>query len=139
MGARSAQGRPARSSDVSSLPMAVYSPDRVNRLRMVLAIVVVIGVLVAVFSAFIVIDGEHRAAGTFAMVVAGLLLGASGTALKLLPDAGRPAKIATVVTGALCLLSGIGLAGTWLAFLLPLIGLGLLFLALIPDEPEAGK
>jgi hypothetical protein len=38
------------------------------------------------------------------------------------------------VTGVLCLLSGIGLAGSWLAFLLPLLGLGLLFLALINDE-----
>jgi drug/metabolite transporter (DMT)-like permease len=118
--------------------MAVYSPDRVNRLRMVLAVVVAIGVLIAVFAAFIVVDGEHRGAGVFAMVVAGLLLGASGTALRLLPDAERPAKIASVVTGALCLVCGIGLAGTWLAFLLPLIGVGLLFLALLPDEPGAG-
>jgi hypothetical protein len=106
---------------------------------MVLALVLAIGLLVAVFAAFILVDGEHRPAGVFAMVVAGLLLGASGTALRLLPDAGRAAKIATVVTGALCLLSGIGLAGTWLAFLLPLIGVGLLFLALLPDEPEEGR
>jgi drug/metabolite transporter (DMT)-like permease len=118
--------------------MTVYSPDRVNRLRMVLAIVVAIGVLVAVFAAFIVADGDHRGAGVFAMVVAGMLLGASGTALRLLPDAERPAKIASVVTGVLCFVSGIGLAGTWLAFLLPLIGVGLLFLALLPDEPETG-
>ena len=68
------------------------------------------------------------------MVVAGLLLGAAGSAFRLLGDAGRPAKIATVVTGVLCLLSGLALAGSWLAFLLPLMGLGLLFLALISDE-----
>jgi drug/metabolite transporter (DMT)-like permease len=119
--------------------MTVYSPDRVTRLRLVLAIVVAIGVLVAVFAAFIVVDGDHRGAGVFAMVVAGMLLGTSGTALKLLPDAERPAKIASVVTGVLCFVAGIGLAGTWLAFLLPLIGVGLLFLALLPDEPELGK
>ena len=116
--------------------MAVYSEDRVGRLRLVLAVVVAIGVLAAVLAAFILADGEHRAAGVFAMVVAGLLLGAAGTALRLLPEAGRPAKIASVVTGVLCLLSGIGLAGTWLAFLLPLMGLGLLFLALLPDDVE---
>jgi hypothetical protein len=114
--------------------MAVYSPDRVSRLRMVLGIVVALAVLTGVFAAFVLTAGDHRAAGTFAMVVAGLLLGASGAALKLLSDAGRPAKIASVVTGVLCVLSGIGLAGSWLAFLLPLLGLGLLFLALIPDE-----
>ena len=116
--------------------MPVYSEDRVGRLRLVLAVVIAIAVLAAVLAAFILVEGEHRAAGIFAMVVAGLLLGAAGTALRLLPEAGRPAKIASVVTGVLCLLSGIGLAGTWLAFLLPLVGLGLLFLALIPDDPE---
>jgi hypothetical protein len=70
------------------------------------------------------------------MVVAGLLLGAGGSALKLLGDAGRPAKIATIVTGVLCVLSGVAMAGTWLSFLLPLLGLGLLFLALIRDEVD---
>jgi drug/metabolite transporter (DMT)-like permease len=119
------------------MAMAVYSPDRVNRLRMVLYIVVVLAVLTAVLSAFILADGDHRAAGVFAMVVAGLLLGSAGSALRLLADAGPPAKIATVVTGALCVLSGVALAGSWLAFLLPLLGLGLLFLALINDEVKA--
>jgi hypothetical protein len=37
----------------------------------------------------------------------------------------------------LCLLCGVALAGTWLAFLLPLMGLGLLFLALLPDEVDS--
>jgi len=117
--------------------MRVYSEDRVRRLRMVLGIVLAIGVLIAVFAAFILVDGEHRAAGTLAMVVAGLLLGSGGSAFRLLADAGRSAKIATVVTGALCLVSGLALAGSWLALLLPLLGLGLLFLALIPDEVDA--
>ena len=117
--------------------MAVYSPDRVNRLRMVLWIVIAIGVLTGVLAAFILANGDHRAAGVLAMVVAGMLLGAGGSALRLLADAGRPAKIATVATGGLCVLSGLALAGSWLAFLLPLLGLGLLFLALIPDEVDA--
>jgi len=119
--------------------MTVYSPDRVGRLRLVLAIVVAIAVLVAVFAAFILAGGDDRAAGVFAMVLAALLLGASGSALRLLGAADRSAKIATVTTGVLCVLCGLGLAGTWLAFLLPLIGLGLLFLALIPDDPEAQR
>ncbi len=117
--------------------MPVYSADRVNRLRMVLGIVMAIAVLMAVLAAFILANGEHRAAGVIAMVVAGLLLGSGGSAYKLLADAGRPARIATVVTGVLCLLSGLALAGSWLAFLLPLMGLGLLFLALISDEVES--
>ena len=117
--------------------MAVYSQDRVNRLRMVLWIVMAIAVLTAILAAFILANGDHRAAGVLAMVVAGMLLGAGGSALRLLGDAGRPAKIATVVTGVLCVLSGVALAGSWLAFLLPLLGLALLFLALISDEVES--
>jgi hypothetical protein len=104
---------------------------------MVLVIVLVVAVLTAGLAAFILANGDHRAAGVLAMVVAGLLLGAGGSALRLLGAAARPAKIATVVTGVLCLLSGVALAGTWLAFLLPLMGLGLLFLALLPDEVES--
>ena len=117
--------------------MAVYSSDRVFRLRIVLCIVVTLAVLVAVLAAVILASGDDRGAGIFAMVVAGVLLGASGSALRLLGEAGRGAKIATVATGVLCVLAGIALAGSWLAFLLPLIGLGLLFLALISDDPEA--
>jgi len=116
--------------------MTVYSSDRVGRLRLVLAIVVAIAVLVAVLAAFVLASGD-RTAGLVALVVAGLLLGASGAALKLLGEAGRGAKIATVATGVVCVLSGLVLVGTWLALLLPLLGLGVLFLALIPDDPEA--
>jgi drug/metabolite transporter (DMT)-like permease len=117
--------------------MAVYSPDRVSRLRMVLGIVVALAVLTALFAAFLLAGGDHRSAGELAMVVAGVLLGAGGSALKLLGgEAGQPAKIASVVTGVLCLLSGIALAGSWLAFLLPLMGVGILLLALLPDEVD---
>ncbi|HRK48261.1 MAG TPA: hypothetical protein PK324_21715, partial [Nocardioides sp.] len=68
--------------------MRVYSEDRVVRLRWVLAVVIAIAVLAAVLAVFILIDVDHLAAGIFAMVVAGLLLGAGGTALRLLPDGG---------------------------------------------------
>ena len=117
--------------------MPVYSPDRVSRLRLVLAIVVAMAVLVAVLAALILVAGDSPGAGVFALVVAGVLLGAGVWALRQLGDAGRQAKVATVVTGVLCVLSGLALAGTWMAFLLPLVGLGLLFLALIPDDPDA--
>ena len=115
--------------------MPVYSEDRVHRLRMVLWIVVVIGAFVALLAVLTLTTTDHRAAGTAALVVAGLLLGSSGTALRLLPEAERPAKIAVVLTGVLCLVSGI-VSGSWVAFLLLLMGLGLIFLALLPDEPE---
>jgi hypothetical protein len=116
--------------------MAVYSEDRVGRLRMVLWIVVAIGGLVALLAVLTVAAGEHRNAGVIGVVVAGLLLGSSGTALRQLSvDPGPPAKVAVVVTGVLCMVAGV-VSGSWVAFLLLLIGLGLLFLALLPDEPD---
>jgi hypothetical protein len=116
--------------------MPVYSEDRVGRLRMVLWVVVAVGALVAVLAVLTLVDGGHRAAGIVALVVAALLLGSSLTTLRLLADAGRPARLAAVTTGVLCIVSGI-LSGSWVAFLLLLIGLGLVFLALVHDPEGA--
>jgi drug/metabolite transporter (DMT)-like permease len=113
----------------------IYSEDRVGRLRMVLWIVLGVGVLVALLAVLTIAEGKHRDSGVAALIVAALLLGSSGTSLRLLPDAERPAKIASIVTGVLCILSGV-LSGSWVAFVLLLTGLGLIFLALIPDHPE---
>jgi drug/metabolite transporter (DMT)-like permease len=115
--------------------MPVYSEDRVRRLRMVLWVIIAVGVFVAVLAVLTFAAGGHRSTGVFAVVVAGLLLASSGTALRLPPDAERPAKFAAVATGVLCMAAGV-LAGSWVAFLLLMIGLGLIFLALLPDEPE---
>jgi hypothetical protein len=73
------------------------------------------------------------------MLVAFLLLVSGGVTIILLKNPERPGKVAAVVTGVLCLLAGLALAGSWLSLLLPLVGLGLLFLALIPDEPEGTR
>ena len=125
---------------VTGRTMAVYSPDRVNRLRLVLAIVVAVAVLAARPRG--VHPGRRRrprAPASSRWSSPALLLGSSGLPRSgCCPSAGRPAKVATIVDRrAVPAARGIGLAGTWLAFLLPLLGLGLLFLALIPDEPEA--
>jgi hypothetical protein len=118
--------------------MPVYSEDRVRRLRMVLWVVVAIGVLVALLAVLTIAAGDHPDAGVVGVVVAGVLLCSSGAALRLLPDAERPAKIAAVVTGLLCMVAGV-LSGSWVAFLLLLTGLGVIFLALIPDEVEGAS
>ena len=118
--------------------MPVYSEDRVHRLRMVLWVVFAIGLFVAVLAMLTFAAAGHRDAGVAAAVVAALLLGSSATALRLLPAAERPAKIAAIVTGVLCMVSGV-LSGSWVAFLLLLVGLGLVFLALLPDRPEGAS
>jgi drug/metabolite transporter (DMT)-like permease len=118
--------------------MSVYSEDRVRRLRIVLWVVVALGVLIAPLAALTLASDEHRGAGVAGVVVAALVLGSSGTALRLLSDPERPAKVAAIATGVLCVVAAV-LSGGVFAFLLLPVGLGVLFLALLPDESEAGK
>jgi drug/metabolite transporter (DMT)-like permease len=116
--------------------VSVYTEDRVRRLRLILWVVVVIGVLVAVLAVLTVAAPEHRVAGAVGLVAAALLLASSGTALRLLADAERPAKVAAVTSGALCIVAAL-LSGGVFAFLLLPVGLGVVFLAVLPDEREA--
>jgi hypothetical protein len=117
--------------------MPVYSPDRVTRLRLVLVVVCALGTLLMLLAATILFDDATDPAGIAGSTVAVLLLVSGGVTFLLLNDAERPGKIGAIVTGVLCLLSALALAGSWLAFLLPLVGLGLVFLALIPDEVDS--
>ena len=114
----------------------VYSTDRARRLRIVSWIVAVLAALLAVFSIALAVggDGDKRATGIFSLCVAAVLLGVSVLAIRLLPGRDRPAKRSAVAAGIVSLLAGLMLAGTWLSFVLPLVALGLLFLALLPDE-----
>lgn len=115
-------------------PAPVLSEDRVGRLRPVLYVVAAVALLVVVLAVVVWAQGE-TAGGVVALVVGAVLLAASVSALRLLPQRSAGAKRATLATGVLCALAGLALAGSWLAFLLPLLGLGLLFLALINDDP----
>lgn len=115
--------------------MAVYSEDRVRRLRMVLWIVVAVGALIALAALITLAGGSHRGAGLIAAVVAATLLGSSGMALRLVGRSHPKARLAVVATAIICVLSGV-ISGSWVAFLLLLVGLGLMFLGLLPDEVE---
>ena len=115
--------------------MTVYSEDRVRRLRMVLWLVAAVGVLIAIAAVLTLIAGTHRGAGLIASAVAVLLLGSSGSALRLLGVAHPRAKLAVVATAVICVLSGV-ISGSWVAFLLLVVGLGLMFLGILPDEAD---
>ena len=115
--------------------MAVYSPDRVQRLRLVLYVVLAVAALLGALSALLLARGDSGA-GVPGLVVA-VVVGACGAnAVRLLPGGERPAKVACLVAGAVTVVAGIALAGTWLALVLPLLGVGLIFLAVVSD-PDA--
>jgi hypothetical protein len=117
--------------------MAVYTPDRVRRLRILLLIVVAVAAVLALLSLVQLADGGAGKGGLASLVAAALLLGAGSSAVILLREADKPARVACLATGGLCILAAIGAAGSWLSLLFPVLGLGLLFLALVSDpEPS---
>lgn len=122
----------------SGTPTRVFGEDRVRRLRWVVTVVLAVVGLLALLSALVLARGGDGAtlAGLIGLGCALVVGAAGGTALRLLPEAGRPAKRACVATALLTIVAGILLLGTWLAFVLPLTGVGLLFLTLVED-PDA--
>jgi hypothetical protein len=119
--------------------VTVYSEDRVRRLLFVLAVEVVLGAVLALLAASVLWSDATNMGGIVSLVASSLMLGAGGASVLLLRDAEQPAKVACIVTGAICVLAAIGSAGSILSLLLALLGLGLLLLALLPDEPRAHR
>jgi hypothetical protein len=117
--------------------MAVYSQDRVRRLRILLLLVVTVAAVLALLAVWELVANGTEEGGVASLVAAALLLGSGGSAVILLREAEKPARVACLVTGGLCVLAAIGAAGSWLSLLFPVLGLGLLFLALIPDPEQA--
>lgn len=119
-------------------PTRVFGDDRVRRLRWVVVVLLAVVGLLALLSVLVLARGGDGAAlaGLIGLGAAVVVGAAGATALRLLPQAGRPAKRACVATALLTIAAGVLLLGTWLAFVLPLTGVGLLFLTLVED-PEA--
>jgi hypothetical protein len=116
--------------------MAVYSEDRARRLRILLLSVVALAGILAAFAVISLVAQGVDGPRVASLVAAGLLVASGASAVLLLKEAETPAKVGTLVTGGLCVLAGIASAGSWLSLVLPLLGLGLLFLALVADTPE---
>jgi drug/metabolite transporter (DMT)-like permease len=116
--------------------VTVYSADRVRRLRMIVLVVAGLGGVLAVFSFGLVFSDDNRGVGVFSLAVAAVLIAVSTTAHRRLLEGDAVAKRLTVGTGVAALVGGLLLAGTWMAFVLPLVGLATLFLALVGDEPS---
>lgn len=120
----------------------VYGEDRARRLRTVLRVVLGLAVVLVALDLWAIagVGLDEDGAVGFAVlvaVVAGVLLGWAGAALRLLPQRGRGAKVAAVGTGASLLLLALPMAVTWMGFVMVPIGLVVLLLALLPDDPDA--
>lgn len=115
----------------------VYSLDRVRRLRLVLGVDVFAGALLVMLAVFIATnDDELR---RFAGVVAGagiLVASLAAFTLRALAGRDRRAKVGAAVTGALTILVGFLFAKMILGFAMILVGIVILVLALLRDDPD---
>lgn len=116
----------------------IYSEDRERRLRLVLGAVVAFGVLLALLGLYAALGsgGEYTRFGTALVIAAALVLTSGVVALRSLPSRGRNAKTATVVTGVLVLVVGMGLAPNFLGVVVIVLAIAVLLLALLKDDPD---
>jgi hypothetical protein len=122
-------------------PELFYGHDRVRRIRIALGVAVGLGVASGVFAVLVAVQVDRDGAGVFAAVLgvvsAGTILWAI-ISWRLLDVPDRNAKRAVILTGVLLLLFApltFGLYGLGLMF--AVLGLVLIFLALISDEEPA--
>ncbi|WP_435741713.1 hypothetical protein [Nocardioides sp. SYSU DS0663] len=119
----------------------VYSHDRVRRLRLALRVALGVGVVVAALALWglvvVLPDGGSGWPFPVLLLAAGAaLVAAPAISLRRLPARDAAAKRASIVSGALLLPCSLLLGQ--LGFVLVVIGLAVLFLALIADDPEIG-
>lgn len=117
----------------------VYSHDRVRRLRVVVWVALVVGVLLGGLAAWILAgvlpdDPDALTYAVMLTVATTAVLGSSATALRLLPTRTVQARRACVATGVVLVPCSFLLGP--LGFVSILLGLSLLFLALIADDPD---
>lgn len=120
-------------------PAVVYSRDRARRLRMALWVALGVGVVVAALAVWVLVgvlpdDGDAATYAVSLVVAAVVLLGTTTLALRVLPSRTVAARRACIAVGVLLLPVSV-LVGQ-LGFVTIVVGLSVLFLALIADDPS---
>jgi hypothetical protein len=115
----------------------VYSLDRVRRLRLVLAVDLLAGLLLVVLAVLILTTDDGLRGFGAAVAGAGTLVAAlAAFALRALPGRDGRAKAGAAVAGGLTVLVGFLFARNILGFAMILIGIVLLALAMLRDDPD---
>jgi O-antigen/teichoic acid export membrane protein len=116
----------------------IYSTDRERRLRVLLRVVFVLGVLLAALGAYAVgvIGDDQRRPGLLLAGMAVVLLVTSVLALRLLAGRDANAKRAAIVAGIVVAAVGLAFLPSYLGVVILLLAGVLLALALLRDDPE---
>jgi uncharacterized protein YqgC (DUF456 family) len=116
----------------------IYSSDRERRLRLLLRVAFVLGVLLAAVAAYAVgvVGDDQREPGLVFAALAVVLLVTSVVALRLLPARDGNAKRAAIVAGLAVVLAGLAFLPSYLGILILVLAGVMLTLALLRDDPE---
>jgi O-antigen/teichoic acid export membrane protein len=117
----------------------IYSSDRERRLRLLLRVVLVLGVLLAALAAYAVgvIGDDQRKPGLVFAAMAVVLTVTSVVALRVLPGRDANAKRAALAAGAVVAAVGLAFLPSYLGIVILVLAGVLLTLALLRDDPEA--
>ncbi|GAB2768366.1 hypothetical protein GCM10027020_21650 [Nocardioides salsibiostraticola] len=124
----------------STTATAVYGDDRVRRLRIALGSLAGTALVGLVLGLYVLVAGEPgdadaRRSGIVLAALSAVLLSAAAATWVRLPRRTAGVRRAAAACGALALLSALPTAGLILGFVWAVIGLGIVFLAIGPDEP----
>ena len=116
----------------------IYSSDRERRLRLLLRVVLVLGVLLAMLAAYAIgiIGDDQRTPGLVFAAMAVVLTVTSVIALRVLPGRDANAKRAAVVAGIVVAAVGLVFLPSYLGIVILVLAGVLLMLALLRDDPE---
>jgi len=116
----------------------IYSSDRERRLRLLLRVVFVLGVLLAALAAYAVgvVGDDQRRPGLVFAGMAVVLLVTSALALRVLSGRDANAKRAAIAAGIVVAAVGVAFVPSYLGIVILLLAGVLLTLALLRDDPE---
>ena len=115
----------------------VYSLDRVRRLRLVLRVAAFTGVLLCLLGVFAAVtDDDLRRFALVAGAAGVAVLGSSVVGLRALDGRDGRAKVAALVAGALTVVVGFFFAKAILGFAMIVLGIVIVLLAALNDDPE---
>lgn len=120
----------------------VFSTDRVDRLRKVIWVDVVVGLVVAAYAADAWVrtgsdDPDWASVALMLTLIGLLLLSTAAVALWLLPSRDRRAKAVAIVLGIGLVVLSIPVMQMWFGFVMAMAGLMTLLLATMRDEVGA--
>jgi O-antigen/teichoic acid export membrane protein len=116
----------------------IYSSDRERRLRLLLRVVFVLGVLLAALAAYAVgvVGDDQRRPGLVFAGMAVVLLVTSAVALRVLPGRDTNAKRGAIAAGVVVAAVGLAFVPSYLGIVILVLAGVLLMLALLRDDPE---